>query len=703
MFDLSKTMKLFVALLFPIFSFCQRVDTTIYSATKMRTQVKPHKAPFLKTNSVEICDNNIDDDNNGLVDMKDFSCYYSSFSTDCIPSKVVWVSCNWQLLWVDLETGLERYVGPMDQMDDIEWASDGKLYGINNRMESIVEIDPNTAETKALFPFNGFYSSNAMTADNAGNLYLATTTTDRKHDVKRINIATGQVSIVVDLRKYSLTSSGDLSFLNGYLYLTCEENKIAQINTNTGAVQTFTIINSTIDRNFGLFTMGDGYLYYTSVNQIFKLDPLTMQGSLYYTFKYPDIFILGASNYTDQCNSPGCKARVKISVETNTPYCSSQGVLLKATGKGILGDKGYTWSLPDGTSAKGDSLVATISGKYMIRYHTIPDTCRQFDSIFLNIMDPPIVSFGQDSVLCKGSTLHLQLTGTKSYTSYTWQNGNSSTSHTVSSPGWYTVEASNDCGRTRDSILIKEVGKPLVFLGNDTVICPGSSLQLYNRFDSHTWNKNKWWDASEKDTVVVKEKQAYWLEIKNVCGTTRDSVLVDYKDSCSCFPLYPQVQLGPDFELCSFESGVIKNKQHDSRFQYSWQNGSNDQEMVVKTPGIYWVDVSTYCETKRDSIIILKKKKGCDRAVFVPTAFTPNRDNKNDRFHPIVMGTLKEYYFAVYNRWGEKVFETKEINEGWDGNFKGKNQNNDVFVWICHFQFEGMEKKTEKGSLILIR
>ena len=269
--------------------------------------------------------------------------------------------------------------------------------------------------------------------------------------------------------------------------------------------------------------------------------------------------------------------------------------------------------------------------------------------------------------------------------------------------GWYTVEATNDCGMARDSILVQEMGKPLAFLGNDAAICPGASLQLYNRFDPQTWNKNKWWDLSEKDTAVVKEKQVYWLEVTNACGAARDSVLVDYKDSCSCFPLYPEIQLGPDFELCRYESSVLKNMQHDSRFRYSWQNGSNGQEMVVKTPGTYWVDVSTYCETKRDSIIISEKRQGCDRAVFVPTAFTPNRDNKNDRFQPIVMGTLKEYYFAIFNRWGEKVYETREINQGWDGNFRGINQSNDVFVWICHFQFEGMEKKTEKGSLILIR
>ena len=427
-------MKLLIALLFPILSFCQRVDTTIYSIHKIRAGLKPQKAPFLKTNSVEICDNHIDDDNNGLADMKDFSCYYSS-NTDCLPSKVVWVSSNWGLLWVDTETGLERFVGSMDRMDDIEWASDGKLYGINNSLGSIVEIDPNTAETRILAAFNGYYSANAMTADKAGNLYLATSTVQGNHDVKRINIATGQVSVVADLKKYNLTSSGDLSFLNGYLYLTCEGNKLAQINTASGAVQSFTIINSPVDRNFGLLTMGDGYLYFTSINQLYQLDPLTLQASLYYTFKYPDLYILGASNYTDQCNAPGCRAKVSISIESTAPYCSSRGVILKATGSGIVGEKGYTWTLPDGTSAQGDSLLATIPGTYLVRYHTVPDTCGQFDSVFLNIIEPPTVSFGKDSVLCKGSTLHLQLLGIKSYTSYVWQNGYTATSYAVTSPG----------------------------------------------------------------------------------------------------------------------------------------------------------------------------------------------------------------------------------------------------------------------------
>jgi gliding motility-associated-like protein len=57
----------------------------------------------------------------------------------------------------------------------------------------------------------------------------------------------------------------------------------------------------------------------------------------------------------------------------------------------------------------------------------------------------------------------------------------------------------------------------------------------------------------------------------------------------------------------------------------------------------------------------------------------------------------------VYNRWGEKVFETKDAAKGWNGTYNGKDQINDVYTWLCTYQFAGQEKKSQKGSVVLIK
>ena len=68
--------------------------------------------------------------------------------------------------------------------------------------------------------------------------------------------------------------------------------------------------------------------------------------------------------------------------------------------------------------------------------------------------------------------------------------------------------------------------------------------------------------------------------------------------------------------------------------------------------------------------------------IFVPTAFTPNNDGRNDVIRPIAVGIQKINYFSVYNRWGQLVFTTTENRKGWDGRIGGRLQNSGVFVWM---------------------
>jgi gliding motility-associated-like protein len=94
---------------------------------------------------------------------------------------------------------------------------------------------------------------------------------------------------------------------------------------------------------------------------------------------------------------------------------------------------------------------------------------------------------------------------------------------------------------------------------------------------------------------------------------------------------------------------------------------------------------------------------GClDNDAFVPNTFTPNGDGENDIFR--VKGIkVTEIYFAVYNRWGEKVFETNDLNKGWDGTYKGKPADVGVFGWYLKVKCINEEETFKKGNVTLIR
>jgi gliding motility-associated-like protein len=92
-----------------------------------------------------------------------------------------------------------------------------------------------------------------------------------------------------------------------------------------------------------------------------------------------------------------------------------------------------------------------------------------------------------------------------------------------------------------------------------------------------------------------------------------------------------------------------------------------------------------------------------DPQVFVPSAFTPNADGRNDVIRPIAVGITHIDYFRIYNRWGQLIFSTTTNGKGWDGTINGQPQGTNTYVWIVRaIDYTGKEF-FKKGSVTLIR
>ncbi|MBK7147584.1 MAG: gliding motility-associated C-terminal domain-containing protein [Bacteroidetes bacterium] len=89
--------------------------------------------------------------------------------------------------------------------------------------------------------------------------------------------------------------------------------------------------------------------------------------------------------------------------------------------------------------------------------------------------------------------------------------------------------------------------------------------------------------------------------------------------------------------------------------------------------------------------------------LLIPTAFSPNGDGMNDKFR-VLNKDLEQLTFQVYNRWGELVFETSTPGDGWDGIYKGVEQEMGVYVWHCQYRLTGQAQvKLAKGNMTLMR
>jgi len=250
----------------------------------------------------------------------------------------------------------------------------------------------------------------------------------------------------------------------------------------------------------------------------------------------------------------------------------------------------------------------------------------------------------------------------------------------------------NNC-KSKDTLRVLNVyANPVIGLPKDSLLCTGSSKNLNAGagMSSYQWNT-----GANTSTISVNNIGTYWVNVidNNGCtsaDTTRITRLL----------ALPEAFLPLDTVLCSYS--ILKISSSQAFSSYLWSTGSRQSGITVSQPGIYSLRVTDAFNCVGNDTIIINPKQ-CLEGIFVPNAFTPNKDGKNDIFRPLLFGVVSNMRFVIYNKWGQKVYETSKLYEGWDGKVSGQDAKTDVFVWTCEYQFEGQEKKFAKGTVILIR
>jgi gliding motility-associated-like protein len=162
---------------------------------------------------------------------------------------------------------------------------------------------------------------------------------------------------------------------------------------------------------------------------------------------------------------------------------------------------------------------------------------------------------------------------------------------------------------------------------------------------------------------------------------------------------------------------VLLNAMAKAHLLYEWEpeEGLNNPSIPnpiakPKKTTTYLVTVtdSTGCSNEDTVTIYVNPYRCGESEIFIPNAFTPNGDGENDRMR--VRGEdIKALYFAIYNRWGQVVFEssdatmTHDVTKGWDGTFKGKELSPDVYVYYLRAVCTGDAEFIKKGNITLIR
>ncbi|MDQ3111533.1 MAG: gliding motility-associated C-terminal domain-containing protein [Bacteroidota bacterium] len=344
-----------------------------------------------------------------------------------------------------------------------------------------------------------------------------------------------------------------------------------------------------------------------------------------------------------------------VNLGNDTTICGPINMQLNAGNVGST----YTWS----TGATSQTITVTAQGNYWV----IADngSCTDQDSINIQSFTAP--NLGSDTTLCVGFPLTLDAGNPGS--TYLWNTGASTQTIFVNTTGTYYVTSSSGICSLADTVDVTFIPAPVVNLGNDTVLCPNQTFTL----DAGNPGFNYNWNTGEQtQTIIASGTSLFSVVVSNSGCSASDSVSVRTLSG---------VDLGSDVNLCDFLSIEIAAPDLDGA-TYLWSTGQTTTTIQVTEPGTYSVNVLFGSCSLRDTLVV--EGGYGSPALYVPNSFTPNKDALNDVF--FAEGTdITSFRMRIFDRWGELLFESSDIYDGWDGFYKGEKVPNDVYVVVTDY------------------
>ena len=361
------------------------------------------------------------------------------------------------------------------------------------------------------------------------------------------------------------------------------------------------------------------------------------------------------------------------------------------------GGKAYSWSPSAGlnNAMQATVIASPVTNTDYVVTVTNSYGCTNTGSLKIKVIHPFTLQLVSEVAVCSGNSTRLQASGG---IAYEWI-GNTAGLNSVTVPDpvatpststTYTVVAhgENQCFSDTAAVYVKVNPTPFVNLGNDTTICEGQTtiLKAFTANATYVWQ-----DGSTLPDYTVSKAGRYVVLVNLDNCSASDTINIMQK-------AIPYFTLGPDSSICSGEAYVL-TPSLNTEADLLWQNGSTAPSFAVTHEGMYALTASNKCGSHTDSVTITKGV--CN--ILMPTGFTPNNDGLNDVFRVKYPFSVTRFHFQVTSRWGQKVFETSNIHDGWDGTYKGEPALEGVYVWVISFIDVNGKNQQLMGTVTLIR
>lgn len=395
----------------------------------------------------------------------------------------------------------------------------------------------------------------------------------------------------------------------------------------------------------------------------------------------------------------------------DTLICINDNLPLQASGSG-----NFSWT-PLVNIINPNTATPTVSPTTTTTYYVEleDDGCRNRDSVRVRVVSFVTLQAMADTIICRGDTIQLRAVSDGLH--YLWSPAAQFIDPTLQNPFAFTNNAITNYQVTAiiggcsasDNVIVTTIPYPVVNAGPDFTICYNAKAQLNGITDGSSW---QWSPVNLVSNPTILNPVSYPPRTTNYVLTafdtkgcpkpSRDTITVTVLPKM-------RVSAGKDTAVVV---GQPLQLTATGGVNYDWIPATYLSAADIPNPvatfpsassGIQYKVIAYNPQGCKDSAFITIKVFKTKPTIFVPSAFTPNNDGKNDLLRPIAVGIKNIEYFNIYNRWGQLLFSTQVNGKGWDGKINGAIQSTGTFVWTVKATDYTGKAYFQKGVVTLIR
>jgi len=297
------------------------------------------------------------------------------------------------------------------------------------------------------------------------------------------------------------------------------------------------------------------------------------------------------------------------------------------------------------------------------------------------------VQIGNDTTICKGDTIAIN-SGISSPAYCTWNNGSHDPEIFINSAGFYWLEVNTNGCIDRDSLFITEISPPTIQANDTTIFCIDTLiLNAGNSTNSYLWNT-----GDTTSSIIITQPGTYSVTaIKNGCSISKSINVSSINTKDTTFDIN-----ACNKELLKLSAPILENA------NYYWSTGDSSFDILIHENGQYELNIiKNNCIQHHVYLVNGLEESG---GIYIPNSFTPNNDQLNQVFI-IESEIISNYYLQIFNKWGELIFTSEKIDNGWNGKLNEVLCQEDTYIYVLNYEVncEPEIKKQKRGIINLIR